>query len=145
VTRVRSEGPFTVDLDSFPLVRMRSPSASDFEYVDVQSFFACFELALARHEPFVLLHDARGMAYVDDHRQARFLQELAHVRPTIVRRTVAYAAITEAPLERGLITALSWACQLPLPTRIFAAELEARAFLLERYQRRMRPDADSLV
>lgn len=134
-----------VDLDGFPLVRLQSPSASEYEAVDVASFFVCVKLAIARRHPFVLLHDARDLPYVDEPRQAQFLDALEQFRPTIERRTIAYAALTSGPLERGLITALAWACKVPFPTRMFATEFEARAFLLERYQQRMRPDARSRV
>jgi hypothetical protein len=134
MARMRAAGPFSVDLEAFPFVRLSSPSASAYESVDVASFFVCAELAAARERPFVLLHDARGMPYVDEQRQASFLDELRRCRPIIARRTIAYAAVASSPLERGLITALTWSAKLPIPLRIFSGEFEARTFLLERYQ-----------
>ncbi|MDB4976192.1 MAG: hypothetical protein JWN48_4533 [Myxococcaceae bacterium] len=133
MVRARTEGPFTVDLDDFPLVLLRSPHAHEYEHIDVESFFACTDRAIARHRHFVLLHDARGMPYIDEARQSRFLDQLARRRRLIGKYVVAYAAVASSPLERGMITALGWSAHLPLPTRLFWAEPEARAFLLARH------------
>lgn len=128
-----STGQFSIELDDFPLVRLRSPSAQHCEHIDVASFFACTDLAIARHRHFVLLHDARGMPYVDEASQSLFLEQLARRRPLIGKYVLAYAAVVSSPLERGMITALGWFAHLPLPTRLFAAEAEARSFLLARH------------
>ncbi|MDB4985465.1 MAG: hypothetical protein JWN04_643 [Myxococcaceae bacterium] len=133
MARARSEGRFSVDLDAFPLVLLRSPSAQEYEHIDVASFFACTDRAIAKHRHFVLLHDARGMPYVDEPRQSRFLAQVARRRRQIGKYVVAYAAVASSPLERGMITALGWSAHLPLPTRLFGAEPEARAFLLARH------------
>jgi len=135
MVRARAEGPFSIDLDAFPLVRMRSPSASEYERVDVASFFACADRVAARRAPFVLLHDARGLPYVDERRQRDFLALLLCRRRALPKHLLAYAAVVSTPLERGLITALAWSAHLPIPTRLFATEPEAQAFLLDRYTR----------
>ena len=132
MVRARAEGPFCVDLGAFPLVRIQSPSASDYEQVDVQSFFVGADAAMARRLPFALLHDARNMPYVDEPRQARFLEELHRRRLLIGKYMRAYAAVVSSPRERGLITALGWSAHLPLPTRLFSTEAEASAFLFGR-------------
>jgi hypothetical protein len=133
MVRARSEGQFSVELDDFPLVLLRSPSAHEHEHIDVASFFACTDLAISRRRHFVLLHDARGMPYVDEARQARFLHQLRRRRRLIGKYVLAYAAVASSPMERGMITALGWSAHLPLPTRLFSAEPEARAFLLARH------------
>lgn len=135
MARARAEGPFSIDLGSFPLVRMSSPSASEYERVHVASFFTCADRAAARRAPFVLLHDARGLPYVDEPRKRAFLALLLLRRRALPKHLLAYAAVASTPLERGLITALAWSANLPIPTRIFATELEAQAFLLDRYSR----------
>lgn len=132
MARTRGEGPFSVDLTAFPLVRLHSPRTRDYQQLDVQSFFTCADMAMRRHRPFALLHDARDMPYVDEARQSRFLDELERRRPLISKFMLAYAAVTHSPLERGLITALGWSAHLPVPTRLFATEPDARAFLLAR-------------
>jgi hypothetical protein len=132
MVRARAEGPFCVDLGAFPLVRIHSPSASEYEHVDVQSFFTAADAAMARRSPFAVLHDARDMPYVDEPRQARFLEELQRRRLLIGKYMRAYAAVVSSPRERGLITALGWSAHLPLPTRLFSNEPEASAFLLAR-------------
>jgi hypothetical protein len=134
MSRAQTEGQFSVELDDFPLVRLRSPQRSTSgEHIDVASFFACTDRAIARHRHFVLLHDARGMPFLDEARQSRFLALLGKRRKLIGKYLLAYAAVTSSPLERGLITALGWSAHLPLPTRLFSAEPEARAFLLARH------------
>lgn len=138
MSRARAEGLFSVELEAFPFVRLRSPLALEHDSVDVGSFFVCVALACAREQPFVVLHDARGMPYVDEPRQSAFLSQLAHFRPLIVRRTIAYAVVAHSPLERGLVTALRWSANLPIPIKLFGDEADARAFLLERYQRHTR-------
>jgi hypothetical protein len=135
MVRARAEGPFSVDLAAFPLVRIHSPSASDYEHVDVQSFFVGADAAMARREPFALLHDARDMPYVDEPRQVRFLEELHRRRLLVGKYMRAYAAVVSSPRERGLITALGWSAHLPLPTRLFSTEAEASAFLFGRCAR----------
>ena len=132
MVRARAEGPFRVELGAFPLVRIHSPSASDYEHVDVLSFFAGADAAMAQRLPFAVLHDARDMPYVDERRQVRFLEQLSRRRLLIGKYMRAYAAVVSSPRERGLITALGWSAHLPLPTRLFASESEATAFLLAR-------------
>lgn len=135
MARTRAEGPFSIELDAFPLVRLRSPSSQRFESVDVASFFACLDQAIARRMPFVLMHDARLLPYVDEQRQSCFFSLLARRRRYLARQLVAYAAITVTPFERGLITALAWSANLAIPTRLFATEADGEAFLRARYAR----------
>ena len=132
MTRAKAEGPFSVDLSAFPLVRLGSPHVAQYDYPSAASFFSCIDQALARNEPFVVLHDARSVPHADELRRNQFLEHLETRRSAVERLVVAYAAVCGSPLERGLITAFIWFIRLPLPIRIFGAELEARHWLLSR-------------
>ncbi len=132
MTRANAEGPFSVDLAAFPLVRLGSPQVAQYDYPSADSFFACIDQGLARNEPFVVLHDARGVPHADELRRKQFMEHLEVRRHAIERLVVAYAAVCGSPLERGLITAFIWFIRLPLPIRIFGGELEARQWLLSR-------------
>jgi hypothetical protein len=128
-------GPLSVDLDDFPLVRLGSTGGRAWRSDDVARFFACADRAISRRARFVLLHDARGMPRLDAGQQGRFLAELARRKPLIERFVLAYGAVVQTPLERGVLTALAWSSPLALPRRIFASESEARSFLLDTYAR----------
>ena len=132
MTRASAEGPFSVDLSAFPLVRLGSPQVAQYDYPSASSFFECIDQALARNQPFVVLHDARGVPHADELRRKQFLELLEPRRADVERLVVAYAAVCGSPLERGVITAFMWFIRLPLPIRIFGAELEARHWLLSR-------------
>jgi hypothetical protein len=127
--------PSSVDLEAFPLVRVGSPRGHGWTSEDVEHFFACADRAISRRARFVLLHDARGMPRLDAEHQRRFLAELAHRRVLIERFMIAYAALVHSPLERGVLTALSWSVSLAVPRRIFASEPEAQSYLLDAYAR----------
>jgi hypothetical protein len=133
MTRANAEGPFWVDLEDFPLVRMGSPQVAHYDHPSPESFFGCIDKALSRNQPFVLLHDARGVPHADERRRQGFMQLLEARRAEIERLVVAYGAICGSPLERGLITAFMWFIRLPLPLRIFGSEAEAKAWLLSRH------------
>jgi hypothetical protein len=132
--RSRAGGPFSVDLEAFPLVRVGSPTGKWAEG-DVAKFFACADRAISRRARFVLLHDARGMPRLTDRQQRSFLQELLRRHALIERFVLAYGAIAPSPLERGVLTALSWSTRLAMPRRIFATEAEATSYLLDVYAR----------
>jgi len=134
MTRERAEGPFKVEMEAFPLLRMASPSVAQFDQPSASSFFACIDAGLAREEPFVILLDARGVPHADEVRRKDFMQHLELRRPVIERQVVAFAAVCGSPLERGLVTAFMWFIRLALPIRIFGRESEAEAWLLARYQ-----------
>jgi hypothetical protein len=127
--------PLSVELDAFPLVRIGSPGGRAWSMEDVESFFACADHAISRRARFVLLHDARGMPRLDSVQRGRFLAELARRKPVVERFLIAYGAVAQSPLERGVLTALAWSAPLALPRRIFAGESEAKSFLLEAYAR----------
>jgi hypothetical protein len=128
-------GELSIDLDDFPLVRVGSPGGRAWSAGDVENFFACADRAISRRARFVLLHDARGMPRLDAEQQQRFLAELAQRKPLVERFLVAYGAVVQSPLERGVLTALSWSTPLALPRRIFPSEPEAKSFLLDAYAR----------
>lgn len=75
------------------------------------------------------------MPRLDERAQHAFVAELTRRQPLIERFLLAYAAVVQNPLERGVLTALSWSTTLAFPRRLFAREPEARAFLLEVYAR----------
>ncbi len=127
--------PLSVDLTSFPLVRVGSPGGLAWSARDIESFFARADRAISRRARFVLLHDARGMPRLDAELQQRFLAALRQRKPLIERFLIAYAAWVQSPLERGVLTALSWSTAVAFPRRIFASEAEARTFLLDAYAR----------
>lgn len=130
----RAGGPFSVDLAAFPLVRVGSPTGVWAEG-DIAKFFACADRAISRRARFVLLHDARGMPRLTAPQQQSFLEELLRRRALIERFVLAYGAIAPSPLERGVLTALSWSTGLAMPRRIFASEAEATCYLLDAYAR----------
>ncbi|HEX5661048.1 MAG TPA: hypothetical protein VFX59_27840, partial [Polyangiales bacterium] len=135
----------SVDLGAFPLVRVGSTGGRAWSAEDVEDFFTCTDRAISSRARFVLLHDARGMPRLDAAQQQHILAELAHRKPLIERFLVAYGAVVQSPLERGVLTALSWATPLALPRRIFASEPEATSFLLDCYARvgpRKRPSGE---
>ncbi len=140
MSRSQVEGHFTPHIDEYPLIGIRSPSVAGFDHVHVPSFFSCVDLGLSRKQPFMLLHDARGMPHVDDARQRHFMRLLDERRVSATRYILAYAAVVGSPLERGIITAFIWFVRLPFPMRIFNHEAEARAWLWTRYDARARRD-----
>jgi hypothetical protein len=133
--RARAGGLLALDLDDFPLVRVGSPGGRAWSADDVASFFACADRAISRRARFVLLHDARGMPRLDAQQQRQFLAALLRRKSLIERYVLAYGAVAPSPLERGVLTALSWSTSLSVPRRIFAREPEARSYLLEAYAR----------
>jgi hypothetical protein len=130
----RAGGPFSVDLEAFPLVRVGSPTGMWTER-DVVEFFACADQAVSRRARFVLLHDARGMPRLTEPQQRSFLEKLLRRHTLIERFVLAYGAIAPSPLERGVLTALSWSTHLAMPRRIFATEAEATRYLRGVYAR----------
>lgn len=143
MTRANVEGPFRVDLTAFPLVHMGSPNVAQYDHPSADSFFGCIDQGLAREAPFVILLDARGVPHADDLRRREFMRHLEARRARIERTVVAFGAICGSPLERGVITAFMWFIRLPLPIRIFGHELEARSWLLGRYEASLVAEANT--
>src|SRR4051812_21797886 len=108
MTRANTEGPFRVDLGSFPLMHMSSPNVARYDHPSADSFFDCIERGLAQGQRFVILLDARGVPHADEIRRREFMRLLELHRPRIERLVLAFAAICGSPLERGLITAFMW-------------------------------------
>lgn len=133
VPRSQAEGPFEGRIAGFPSLEIRSPSVALYDHVCIDSFFACLDQALARREPFFIVHETHKSPHVDDGRRKQFMELLEQRRKEIERYVVAYAAVVSSPLERGLITAFIWFCKLPMPMRSFANRTEADAWLWARY------------
>ncbi len=141
MTRANEEGPFRVNVDEFPLLRITYPHAQQFSTPSNQSFFSCLDRGLAFNAPFVILHDAQGLPQVNDIQRREFLELLDLRRTRIERQVVACASLCSSPIERGLITAFIWFMRLSVPVRMFEHEAEARAWLMKHYEKSTRGTA----
>jgi len=127
-----SVGLFEYELEGLHLLRILSPNVADFDSVDVPSFFAAVDAVLERQAPFAVLHDARGMPPVSSAARIHFVQLVNERRPLLTRYVAAYAALVGSPLERGIVTAVSWFSNPPLPVRLFERPGDAEAWLSQR-------------
>ncbi len=141
MTRVSEEGPFRVNVDAFPLLRISYPHVHQFASPSNASFFSCLDRGLAFNAPFVILHDARGLPQVDDAKRREFLEFLELRRTRLERQVVACASLCSSPVERGLITAFIWFMRISVPIRIFEQETEATAWLMNQYEKNARSSA----
>jgi hypothetical protein len=115
------------------LLEVRSPSVALYDHVSIPSFFECVDLGLARRQPFFIVHETHKSPHVDDERRKHFMMLLEQRRREIERYVIAYAAVVSSPLERGLITAFTWFCKLPMPMRPFSSRDDANSWLWARY------------
>jgi hypothetical protein len=126
------DGLFEYDLQSLPLLRILSPHVADFGSVDVPSFFAAVDAGFAHEVPFAVLHDARGLPPVSRAARVLFVEMVNERRPLLTQRVAAYAAVVGSPFERGIVTAISWFSNPPLPVRLFERLDYAEAWLTQR-------------
>jgi len=125
-------GLFECDLRGLPVLRIVSPNVADFDSVDVPSFFEAVDAGLARRSAFAVLHDARGLPPVSGAQRIHFVQMVNERRPLLTQLVAAYAAVVGSPLERGIVTAISWFSNPPLPVRLFERPGDAEVWLTQR-------------
>lgn len=127
------EGHFAPRYDGTAIVRIDSPNVANYEAVNISSFFDGIDGGLERDQPFMVLHDARGIPPVDLPRRLEFLRCIDARRGQLNERVVAYGAVVSSPFERGLVTAFAWFVQLSLPIRLFPSVEEAEGWLRQRH------------
>ncbi len=97
---------------------------------DFESFLRVCEEGLKRPGRFSVVIDLSGSKASATRRQ-RLTQWAGERRPEIAAHVVAIAVVARGPLERGVLTAITWVTRPQVPVRAFATRAEATGWAQE--------------
>lgn len=122
-----AESRIVIHDDHFPLLYVQY--IGNFSNNDWAGMIASLVPRLDRGVPFGWINDART-DYLPDSSQRDALSAFYAERDEDVRALVmGVATLSTNPLVRGVVTAMSWVAPLPFPHKMFAAHVDADAFV----------------
>ena len=118
---------------SGPLIRIRVPEGATDETLDGESLYSQVEALLRdpTHPTSLVLHDLRGTPR-SPVRRKRFAAWIEANDPLIRSRIEAYACVAGSAMLQGMVTAVLWLVDPPIPWKAFSDPESAEAWLLAR-------------
>jgi hypothetical protein len=117
----------TVDDSKWPRVYVTWPSES-LDDEDFESAVLAMSALVQRHQPYVIIHDARR-AVRPTPRQRAFAAEQQKRDAEPTRRLLkGVALVTASPLISGVLTAVNWIFPAPYPQKTFSTLSAAEAW-----------------
>jgi hypothetical protein len=126
--------PKLIDLERWPLVCIRPPSAVPDEGAELDAFYRELETVLARRRPLVVLYDLRGVR-TSTARRERMIEWTSKHDAAIRTYMSALAIVVSSEEERANVTAAFWSLKQSYHARIFDSTEEAEHWLLSEFAR----------
>lgn len=123
-----------VDLERWPLVRVRPPSGLSEDLSDLHAFGRELEQILGRKRPFVALYDVRDVRMTANRRK-RLLDWASRNDAAIRTHMIALAVVIGSELERAEVTSAFWGLNRTYHASVFESDADAERWLLSEFAR----------
>lgn len=124
------------DTSKHPLHTLVFPARYTYEEVDAQmSFMRDHYRRVVKehpHELYVLLVDLSRIEHSEPRNRKRIAEGIGDLTELMRKRIVAQAYVTDRPMIRAALTAVSWLQPLPWPVQVLPRAEPAKAWLYER-------------
>jgi hypothetical protein len=121
----------TIDVESWPLVRVRWPPAHLSE-AELDELVTLTGRCLDRCEPFGMITDGRLAPAPTAVQRKRLAEDAKKNEARLGRYMVASAVVVGSPLMKAMITAVNWLAPPPYPVQVFTEPHSAEAWVLGR-------------
>lgn len=125
----------TLDESRWPLIEIRYPDAfgSDDWAVLIEGLVGI----LKRDQPFAVINDVRSGA-APNALQRKQVADMYKAHPDLVKRNwLGTAFVTDSPIARGALTAVTWLIPQPHPVKVFSKYAEGEAWAQEQLRARL--------
>lgn len=127
-------------MDEWPLAVITSHGEG--KELDAEELIAQIDPCLDRGEPFVTLHDMRGMPYAPAEVRSEFVRRVDVRAERIDGLIQAHAVVVNGQIQRGIVTAVVWfMADRTFDTKAFTDPVAAKAWVMSQYEARVKAQA----